>query len=107
MVDTTAFAKRLKEARARARLSQKDLGIKAGMDPLSASPRINQYEKGKHVPDLETAQRLATVLGVPTPFLYTKDDLTAQLILKIGEMGAQERRKLLAALEAQAGKKGR
>lgn len=107
IADVIPFAKRLKEARTRAGLSQKELGIKAGIDAFSASPRINQYEKGKHVPDLATAQRLAAVLNVPAPFLYAKDDVMAQLILKIGDMGLQERRKLLDALESQRAKKVR
>lgn len=42
-------AKRLKEARLAARLSQKSLGIAAGMDEFSASARMNQYETGKHI----------------------------------------------------------
>lgn len=88
-------------------LSQRELGIKAGMDDFSASPRINQYEKGKHVPDLATAQRLASVLGVPAAFFYAKDELLGQLILKIGEMGQQERRKLLRALESKTERKPR
>lgn len=105
MAEASPFAKRLREARTRAGLSQRELGIRAGMDAFTASPRINQYEKGKHLPDLATAQRLAAVLGVPAPFFYTKDELLAQLILRIGEMGLQERRKLLNALESQAAKK--
>ncbi|HGH8161022.1 TPA: helix-turn-helix domain-containing protein, partial [Vibrio cholerae] len=39
---------RLKEARKKAKLSQKALGVRIGMDESSASPRMNQYEKGKH-----------------------------------------------------------
>lgn len=30
-----------------------ETGIKAGLDPSVASPRINQYETGKHVPDIQ------------------------------------------------------
>ena len=48
----------------RAGLSQKQLGIKAGIDELSASPRIKQYERGKHTPDYSTVERLAKVLKV-------------------------------------------
>lgn len=77
----TIFAYRLKEARKRAGLSQEKLGVLAGIDEFSASARINQYEKGKHVPDLETAERLATVLNVPMPYFYSKDDNLADWIL--------------------------
>jgi DNA-binding XRE family transcriptional regulator len=44
-------AKRLKEARLLAGISQKKLGIKAGIDEFTASARINQYEKGAHMPN--------------------------------------------------------
>ncbi|KTC81709.1 helix-turn-helix domain-containing protein [Legionella brunensis] len=43
--------KRVKEARLATKFSQKELGIAAGIDQFSASPRINQYETGKHTPD--------------------------------------------------------
>ena len=79
MAELSPVAKRIKEARTRAGLSQKQLGIEAGIDAFSASPRINQYEKGKHTPDFATAARLANVLGVPTPFLYAVDDTFAGL----------------------------
>lgn len=74
-------AKRLREARARSGLSQKALGIAAGIDEFSASPRINQYERGKHVPDLLTMKNLAAALGVPVPFFYAEDELLAELLM--------------------------
>lgn len=61
-------------------ISQKQLGIAAGIDEFSASPRINQYEKGKHQPDYGTVTRLAAVLKVPPPYFYAEDDKLAQLI---------------------------
>lgn len=42
--DNTVFGGRLKEARLRAGLSQKSLGIAAGLDPFVAGTRINRYE---------------------------------------------------------------
>lgn len=88
-------AKRLKEARVSAGLSQKQLGIKAGMDEFSASPRMNQYEQGRHTPDLSTVERLAKVLGVPTPFLYTADDGLAAWILAYGDLSQATRQLVL------------
>ncbi len=64
-------AQRLKELRLQHGLSQKQLGIKAGIDPGSASARMNQYERGKHLPDYKTLQRLAEILQVPVYFFYT------------------------------------
>lgn len=72
--------KRLKEARLAAKLSQKELGIAAGIDRFSASPRINQYETGKHTPDFLTLKNLAEVLSVPTAFFYAEEDELAEAI---------------------------
>ncbi len=95
MADATPIPKRLKEARSRAELSQKELGIRAGIDEFSASARINQYEKGKHTPDYQTMERLAEVLGVPVPFFYTRDNSLADLILAWGLLSGLERKRLL------------
>ena len=57
------LANHLKKARLEAKLSQKELGIAAGIDPFSASPRIKQYETGKHTPDFLTLKNLAEVDG--------------------------------------------
>ena len=100
MSRTSPIARRLKEARTRAALSQKQLGIDAGIDPFSASARINQYETGKHAPDFETARRLAAVLGVPTPFLYAEDDAVAEMILLAGTLSQRDFAKLLKELRA-------
>lgn len=86
MDNSSVITKRLQEARLAAGISQKQLGIAAGIDEFSASPRMNQYERGVHVPDYSTMERLASVLNVPTPYFYTRDDDLAKLILKYGQM---------------------
>ena len=98
MDDRSVIAKRLKEARTRAGLSQKQLGIRAGIDEFSASPRINQYERGKHTPDYSTVERIAKVLKLPTPYFYCRDDDLAQLILHFSQLSSESRRKLLKAI---------
>ena len=95
MGGVSIVAKRLKEARLRAGISQKQLGIRAGIDEFSASPRINQYEQGKHTPGFSTVERLAKVLKVPTPFLYCRDDELAQWILAHRSVSQQERQRVL------------
>ena len=85
---------RLREARERRGISQKQLGIKAGLDPSVASPRINQYETGKHVPDIQTAQRLAEVARVPAPYPYAEDDQLAAWILAYSRVTVAVRRKI-------------
>lgn len=74
--------KRLKEARVAAGISQKSLGIAAGIDEFSASARMNQYETGKHTPDYLTLQRIAKVLKLPTAYFYAESDELAIIIKK-------------------------
>lgn len=74
-------AKRLREARERKGLSQKALGIAAGIDEFSASARVNQYERGKHVPDLLTVRNFSAVLAVPVPYFYAEDQLLADMLV--------------------------
>ena len=97
-------AARLREARLRAKMSQKTLGIRAGIDEFSASPRINQYERGVHVPNLQISERLAKVLGIPTPYLYTRDDTLAELILLIGALSERESSALRSELRRKIAK---
>ncbi len=94
------FAQRLAQARERAGLSQKQLGVLAGLDPAVASPRINQYERGKHEPKLETAKQLAEVLGIPPAFLYTDDELLAALLLRWNDLTLRQKKDLLKQVEA-------
>jgi transcriptional regulator with XRE-family HTH domain len=90
---------RLREARERAGISQKQLGIKAGLDPTVASARINQYEKGKHLPHFETAQQLAKVLGVPVPYFYADDDALAAWILAYAHTSSAVRKSIIKGAE--------
>lgn len=91
--------KRLMEARTRADLSQRKLGILAGMDPSVASPRINQYERGKHVPTFTTLALLANVLSVPVAYFYCEDDDLASLLCAYSKASDRERKKLLRTLD--------
>jgi len=86
MEEGSTFAKRLREAREAIGISQKQLGILAGIDQFVASARINQYERGKHVPDIATARRLASELGIPVSFLYEPNDDLAALIRILGRI---------------------
>jgi transcriptional regulator with XRE-family HTH domain len=103
MTGKSIVAKRLGEARTRLGLSQKKLGISAGMDEFSASPRINQYERGKHTPDLRTIERIAKVLAVPSAYFYAVEDDLAEWILAFAEASPTARRRSIKIL----GKSGR
>lgn len=78
---TDIFCQRLKAARLAKGLSQKSLGILAGIDEFVASTRINRYEKGVHQANIEIAQQLATALDVPLAYFYMVDDQLAELTL--------------------------
>lgn len=79
-------------------VSQKQLGILAGIDQFVASARINQYERGKHVPDLQTAQRLAAELSIPVSYLYEPDDDLAELIRLLGRCSQEHLERLIDQL---------
>ncbi len=79
------LARRLKAARLAKHLSQKHLGELAGIDELSASPRMNQYETGKHAPDYVTIRHIAEVLEVPVSYFYEEEDWRARVILEASE----------------------
>ena len=99
MSELSVVARRLKEARLRAGMSQEQLGILAGMDKFSASARISQYEHAKHMPDLQTLTRLANVLKIPVPYFYCEDPELAEVIVRFSEMSKAHRRRLLKLLD--------
>ena len=99
MEEKSVFARRLRAAREARGVSQKQLGILAGIDQFVASARINQYERGKHVPDLQTAQRLAAELKVPVSYLYEPDDDLAELIRLPGACSRDQRHQLITQLQ--------
>ncbi|MBP5853658.1 helix-turn-helix transcriptional regulator [Citrobacter sp. AN-PRR1] len=102
MNDTTmhnrTFSKRLKEARLAKGLSQKHLGILAGIDEFVASPRINRYEKGVHQANIEIVQQLADVLELPLAYFYADDDDLASMIKNWHKADAWKRRDALKLL---------
>jgi transcriptional regulator with XRE-family HTH domain len=89
---------RLKEARLAAGISQRQLGIEAGIDEAVASTRVNRYELGVHAPDFGTSRRLAHVLGVPVAFLYCDDDELASLLLALHRASAALRKRVRTLL---------
>lgn len=104
MEEPSVIARRLREARLRAGLSQERLGILAGIDEFSASARMNQYERGKHVPDLLTVERVAAVLGIPASYFYTRDENIAELLLLFGGLTAMRREEVIMLLRELAKK---
>jgi transcriptional regulator with XRE-family HTH domain len=92
---------RLKAARKKANITQKDLGVKIGMEESSASGRMNHYEKGRHVPDIGTLARMAEELGVPLNYFFCESDLSAELACLIDKLSDEEKQGLLEKLTAE------
>lgn len=92
----SVFAKRIKEARKQADLSQERLGVLAGIDEMSSSARMNQYERGKHEPDFSMVERIAKVLNVPESYFYAKDDESAWLQVVFHRMAPNDRQKVIS-----------
>jgi len=91
---------RLKQARKLVGISQKELGIRIGMDESSASGRMNHYEKGRHVPDVETLRKIAAELNVPLNYFFCEDELSAELACLISKLDEESKKTLIAELMA-------
>lgn len=96
-------ARRLREARIRSGLSQERLGIEAGIDEMSASARMNQYERGKHVPDLGTLSRIAAVLNLPVTYFYSVEDHEAELVQRYHRLPEKAKKQVLELADELAG----
>ncbi|EKO3407548.1 helix-turn-helix transcriptional regulator [Vibrio fluvialis] len=93
---------RLKAARKKAKITQKDLGVKIGMEESSASGRMNHYEKGRHVPDIGTLTRMAEELNVPLNYFFCKDEVTAELACLIDKLSDEDKKGLLDKLSSKS-----
>ena len=92
------IARRLREMREKRNLSQRGLGILAGIDELSASARVNQYEMNKRVPDYQTIRQLADVLEITPAYFYTDDNDLAELIALFHSLSKRKRLALRKAI---------
>lgn len=92
----STLAKRLKEARLRAGLSQEQLGIRIGLEPESASTRMNRYELGKRAPDFGLVERISAELGLPAAYFYAVEDDEAELLARFYKLGSGKRRQVMA-----------
>jgi transcriptional regulator with XRE-family HTH domain len=90
---------RLKQARAKSGITQKQLGILIGMDENSASGRMNHYEKGRHIPDLATLKKIADELNVPLNYFFCEDETTAELAIEISKLDTEKKLELIKELK--------
>lgn len=95
----TPTPSRLKTARKAAGLTQQQLGMALGMEPNTASARMNQYEKGKHAPDFLTMKRIAKELDVPVAYFYCEEDDLAELICLWEKVDFEERQNLIYSIQ--------
>ena len=105
MAGNQPFSTRLKAARRRksallqaagkAGLSQEALGVAVGADEASAGSRISHYEHGRHVPDIETAKRMAATLDMPLAYLYCEEERLAELLLLAHDLNASQQQQLI------------
>jgi transcriptional regulator with XRE-family HTH domain len=89
---------RLKAARKKAKITQKDLGVRIGMEESSASGRMNHYEKGRHVPDIGTLTRMAEELDVPLNYFFCRNELSAELACLVDKLSDEDKAALIAKL---------
>jgi len=87
---------RLKAARKKAQMTQKNLGVKIGMEESSASGRMNHYEKGRHTPDIGTLKKMADALGVPLNYFFCEDDSSAEIATAIAKLSEEQRDQVLS-----------
>ncbi|MES2818800.1 MAG: helix-turn-helix transcriptional regulator [Pseudomonadota bacterium] len=100
MASNQVWARRLREARVAKGLSQRQLGIDAGLDPSVASTRINRYEMGVHRADYPITQKVAQVLDIPVAYLYADSDALAQIILIFERANDEQKAYLLKMAHA-------
>lgn len=81
------FQMRFKQARKAKKLTQEQLGIAIGLDEFVASTRINRYEKGVHLPDLQTLESIANVLEVSPAYFFAEDELALTILQVVKETG--------------------
>ncbi len=71
------------------------MAIQIGIDPASASTRMNRYELGKRTPDLALVERIAKELGVPAAYFYAVQDDEAKLLRWFNGLSKEERAELM------------
>ncbi|MEH6814360.1 MAG: helix-turn-helix transcriptional regulator [Motiliproteus sp.] len=103
MHSNNPFPERLRQTRTEIGISQKELGIRVGIETSSASSRMNHYEKGRHMPDYETLERLAKELNKPVAYFFCHTDSIAELLCLLEQMSELDRQSLINKLKNNEG----
>jgi transcriptional regulator with XRE-family HTH domain len=99
MENRTIFGQRLRTARKKAGLTQVELGNQIGLVEHGAM-RISRFECGRHMPDIDFAEKMAAVLKVPLFYFYCADEAIAGIFLQLSNrLGNDWRRLFLAQMQ--------
>ncbi|WP_166775728.1 helix-turn-helix transcriptional regulator [Xanthomonas sp. CFBP 8151] len=93
-------AARLRQAREHRGLSQREVGVRMGLDKDTASARISRYESGAMSISLEALFEMAKALEVPPAFLLASTAGMADAILALGEQAQGQQEQLAKVLGA-------
>ncbi|WP_367381742.1 helix-turn-helix domain-containing protein [Stenotrophomonas cyclobalanopsidis] len=91
-------AARLCQARDLRGLSQRDVGVRMGLDKDTASARISRYESGAMSISLEALFEMARALEVPPAYLLASTASMANAILALGEQSPRQQDQLTEVL---------
>ncbi|HHA2982091.1 helix-turn-helix transcriptional regulator [Stenotrophomonas muris] len=92
------MAARLRQARVLRGLSQREVGVRMGMDKDTASARISRYESEGMSISLEALFELAQALEVPPAYLLATSPAMADAILALGEQSAAQQERFAELL---------
>lgn len=93
-------AERLRQARELRGLSQRNVGVRMGLDKDTASARISRYESESMAVSLESLFELARALDVPPAYLLATTPAMADAILSLGTESERQQNQLAAILGA-------
>lgn len=96
----SVVAARLRQARQLRGLSQREAGVRMGLDKDTASARISRYESQSMAISLESLFELASALEVPPAYLVATTPAMADAILSLGNESESRQGRLAAVLAA-------
>ncbi|MNM62292.1 helix-turn-helix protein [compost metagenome] len=95
-------AARLRQARQLRGLSQREVGVRMGLDKDTASARISRYESESMAVSLDSLFVLADALGVPPAYLLASTPAMADAVLSLGSMSESQQVQVATAVAALA-----
>lgn len=96
----SVVAARLRQARQLRGLSQREAGVRMGLDKDTASARISRYESESMAISLESLFELARALDVPAAYLLAATPAMADAILSLGSESEPQQEALATVLDA-------